>query len=58
VGQPWADLDKPAIPDETDLAEFQKVIGSYVDSVITRYYEFMPKINNPFAHASRVSTFR
>ena len=46
-GQHWADLDKPAIPDETDLAEFQKVIGNYVDSVITRYYEFMPKISNP-----------
>ena len=40
-------FDKPAIPDETDLAEFQKVIGNYVDSVITRYYEFMPKISNP-----------
>jgi hypothetical protein len=46
-GQHWADLDKPAIPDETDLAEFQKVIGNYVDSVITRYYEIMPKISNP-----------
>jgi hypothetical protein len=47
LGQHWADFDKPAIPDETDAAEFQKVVGAYVDSVITRYYEFMPKISNP-----------
>jgi hypothetical protein len=47
LGQHWADFDKPAIPDETDLAEFQKVVGIYVDSVIARYYEFMPKISNP-----------
>jgi hypothetical protein len=47
LGQHWADFDKPAIPDEADVAEFQKVIGSYVDSVTTRYYEFMPKVSNP-----------
>jgi hypothetical protein len=47
LGQHWADFDKPTIPDETDLAEFQKVVGAYVDSVITRYYEFMPKVSNP-----------
>ena len=46
-GQHWADLDKPAISDEADTAEFQKVIGGYVDSVVDRYYEFMPKISNP-----------
>ena len=46
-GQHWADLDKPAIPDEADLAEFRKVIGGYVDSVTARYYEYMPKISNP-----------
>src|SRR5690348_4574619 len=46
-GQHWADFDKPAIPDETDRAEFQKVIGNSVDSVIARYYEFMPKISMP-----------
>lgn len=45
-GQHWADLDKPSIPDEADLAEYQKVIASYVDSLTTRYYEFMPKISN------------
>ena len=47
LGQHWTDYDKPAIPDETDRAEFQKVVGTYVDSVIARYYEFMPKVSNP-----------
>jgi hypothetical protein len=47
LGQHWADFDKPAISDEADVAEFQKVIGTYVDSVTTRYYEFMPKVSNP-----------
>jgi hypothetical protein len=47
LGQHWADFDKPPIPDEADVAEFQKVIGSYVDSVTTRYYDFMPKVSNP-----------
>ena len=47
VNQHWADFDKPAIPDEVDLAEFQKVVGNYVDSVTARYYEFMPKFSNP-----------
>ena len=47
IGQHWADMDKPAITDEADLAEFQKVVGTYVDSVTTRYYEFLPKISNP-----------
>ncbi len=46
-GQHWADLDKPAISDQDDTAEFQKVIGAYVDSVTDRYYAFMPKISNP-----------
>jgi hypothetical protein len=47
LGQHWADFDKPAIPDEVDVAEFQKVVGTYVESVIARYYTFMPKISNP-----------
>ena len=49
LGQHWADLDKPAIPDEADLAEFQKVVGSSVESITTRYYELMPKVSNPTA---------
>jgi hypothetical protein len=44
--QNWADLDKPAVSDEADLAEFQKVVGTYVDSVTTRYYNYLPKISN------------
>ena len=47
LGQHWADFDKPAIPDEADEAEFQKVVGSYVDSVIDRFYEYMPRVSNP-----------
>src|ERR1700756_5860782 len=34
LGQHWADLDKPAISDEADLAEFQKVVGGAVESVL------------------------
>jgi len=49
--QHWADMDKPAISDEADLAEFQKAVGIYVDSVVTRYYDFLPKISNPPAGA-------
>ena len=28
-----------------DVAEFQKVIGGFVESVVTRYYDYMPKIS-------------
>jgi hypothetical protein len=45
VGMHWADMDKPSISDQDDLAEFQKVIGTYVDSVVTRYYDFLPKVS-------------
>jgi hypothetical protein len=50
VGEPpqrWADLDKPSVPEEQDLAEYNKVIGNFVDSIVTRFYEFLPKISNP-----------
>jgi len=47
LGQHWSDFDKPAIPDQADTAEFQKVLGNYVDSLVGRYYDFMPKISNP-----------
>ena len=49
LGQHWADFDKPAISDEADVAEFEKVVGASVESIVTRYYEFMPKISNPTA---------
>jgi hypothetical protein len=50
VGQPpqhWADLDKPSVPEESDIAEYNKAIGSYVESLKTRFYEFLPKLSNP-----------
>lgn len=47
LNQHWADFDKPAIPDQADLAEYQKAVGGYVDSLVARYYESMPKISNP-----------
>jgi hypothetical protein len=47
AGQHWADLDKPPVSDEADVAEFQKVMGSYVESVVARYYDYLPKISNP-----------
>jgi len=47
LGQHWADFDKPPIPDQADLDEFNKVVGSYVESIIARYYEYMPKVSNP-----------
>jgi hypothetical protein len=43
----WADMDKPSIPDEQDLAEYQQVIGGYVEKLVTQYYEDLPKISNP-----------
>ena len=50
--QHWADYDKPVVTDEADLAEFQKVLGNYVDSVTTRYYEYMPKVSNDTGDAN------
>ena len=47
LGQHWSDFDKPAVPDQADLEEFQKVLGNYVDSIVGRYYDLMPKISNP-----------
>ena len=47
LGQHWSDFDKPPISDEADVAEFKKVLGDYVESIVGRYYSFMPKISNP-----------
>jgi len=47
LGQHWADFDKPAIPDQADTEEFNKVVGNYVQSISARYYEFLPKLSNP-----------
>ncbi len=47
MDQHWEDFDKPAISDAADTEEFNKAIGSYVQSVTDRYYSFMPKVSNP-----------
>ena len=47
LGQHWADMDKPPISDEADQAEFQKVIGNSVESIVTHYYELLPSISRP-----------
>jgi hypothetical protein len=47
LNQHWADLDKPSVPDQADLEEYQKVIGGSVESMVARYYELMPKVSNP-----------
>ena len=45
LGQHWADMDKPAVSDEADKGEFQKVVASSVESVMARYYEYLPKVS-------------
>jgi hypothetical protein len=47
LDQHWADFDKPPIPDQADTEEFNKVIGTYVESVVARYYEYLPKVSKP-----------
>jgi hypothetical protein len=56
-GQHWADYDKPVVTDEADVAEFQKVMGAYVDSLTLQYYDFMPKISNPLDGATGPAKF-
>lgn len=46
-GLHWADMDKPPVSDEADMAEYQKVVAGYVESLTARYYEFLPKVSNP-----------
>ena len=47
LDQHWADLDKPSVPEQADLEEFNKVMGTYVQSLVTRYYELLPKLSKP-----------
>jgi hypothetical protein len=47
LGQHWADFDKPSVPEQADLEEFTKVVGAYVQSIVTRYYELLPKDSRP-----------
>ena len=45
--QHWADFDKPSVPEAADLEEYSKVIGPYVQSLTTEYYESLPKLSKP-----------
>jgi hypothetical protein len=47
LGQHWADFDKPSVPEQADIDEYNKVVGTAVQSVVTQYYEVMPKSSNP-----------
>ncbi len=47
LGQHWVDFDKPSVPEQADIDEYNKVIGTSVQSVITQYYEFLSKVSNP-----------
>jgi hypothetical protein len=47
LDQHWADFDKPAISDQADLEAYNKLIGASVQSLVTRYYEYLPKVSNP-----------
>jgi hypothetical protein len=51
LGQHWSDFDKPSVPEQADLDEFNKVIGAYVQSVVTRYYELLLKDSKPLDSA-------
>jgi len=45
--QHWADFDKPAIPDQADEDEYNKVIAPYVEKRTAAYFEAMPKVSHP-----------
>ncbi len=47
LGQHWADFDKPSVPEQADIDEFNKVIGAYVQSLVTHYYTLLPKVSKP-----------
>jgi hypothetical protein len=47
VGQHWADLDKPSVPDQADLEEYTKVVAPAVESMTAQYYEYLPKDSKP-----------
>jgi hypothetical protein len=49
LGQHWADLDKPSVSDAADLDTYRKLIASNVQSLVARYYDYMPKVSNPLS---------
>jgi hypothetical protein len=63
LNQHWADFDKPSVPEQADLEEYSKAIGSYVESLTARYYELLPKVSNggqssPTDKYAEIVTFR
>lgn len=64
LGQHWADFDKPSVPEQADLEQYNKLIGANVQSLVTRYYEFLPKVSSSPEHTtvpskySEIITFR
>jgi hypothetical protein len=63
LNQHWADFDKPSVPDQADIDEYNKVIGNYVESLTSRYYALMPKVSNmggstPTDKFAEIITFR
>jgi hypothetical protein len=47
LGQHWADFDKPSVPEQADIDQYNKVIAASVQSLIIQYYEFLPKVSSP-----------
>jgi hypothetical protein len=47
LNQHWADFDKPSVPEQADIDQYNKLIGTSVQSLITQYYEFLPKFSSP-----------
>jgi hypothetical protein len=43
----WADMDHPTVSDEADLAEYNKDVAPYVQSLTLSYYEDLTKFSNP-----------
>ena len=57
LGLHWADLDKPSVPDQADLDQYNKLVGPFVQSIVARDYEFMPKVSNPPPDSATPSKF-
>jgi hypothetical protein len=62
LGQHWADFDKPSVPELADLDTYRRLIAANVQSLVTRYYEFLPKVSSADsggpAKYSEVFTYR
>jgi hypothetical protein len=47
LNQHWADFDKPSVPEQADIDQYNKVIAASVQSLITQYFEVLPKVSSP-----------